>query len=45
MDRVILDPGAVTVIDYKTGAEEPAEHELQLRRYMEILSGAYPGRP
>jgi ATP-dependent exoDNAse (exonuclease V) beta subunit len=45
MDRVILDPGRVVVIDYKTGAEEPAAHELQLRGYMEILSGAYPGRP
>jgi ATP-dependent exoDNAse (exonuclease V) beta subunit len=44
MDRVMLDPGRVVVIDFKTGAEEPAEHELQLRGYMEILSGAYPGR-
>jgi ATP-dependent exoDNAse (exonuclease V) beta subunit len=44
MDRVVLDPGTVVVIDFKTGAEEPAEHERQLRGYMEILSGAFPGR-
>jgi len=44
MDRVILDPGQAVVIDFKTGAEEPSQHEMQLRRYMDILSGAFPGR-
>jgi ATP-dependent helicase/nuclease subunit A len=44
MDRVVVDPSHVTVIDFKTGAEEPTEHEAQLRSYMEILSEAFPGR-
>jgi ATP-dependent exoDNAse (exonuclease V) beta subunit len=44
MDRVVVDPGRVTVIDFKTGAEAPAEHEKQLRDYMAILADVYPGR-
>ncbi len=45
MDRVVVDPALVTVIDFKTGAEEPAQHEAQLRSYMAVLSEVYPGRP
>ena len=44
MDRVVCDPGRVTVIDFKTGAEEPAEHGEQMRTYLRLLSGVYPGR-
>jgi RecB family exonuclease len=44
MDRVIIDTGTVTVIDFKTGAEEPAEHGEQVRGYMRILSDVFPGR-
>jgi ATP-dependent helicase/nuclease subunit A len=44
MDRIVVDPDRVTVIDFKTGEEEPGEHERQLRGYMEILSPLYPGR-
>ncbi len=44
MDRIVVDPKRVTVIDFKTGAEEPALHEAQVRDYMRILSEVYPAR-
>jgi ATP-dependent exoDNAse (exonuclease V) beta subunit len=44
MDRLVVDPQMVTVIDFKTGEEEPGEHERQLRGYMDLLSPLYPGR-
>ena len=44
MDRVVADPDRVTVIDFKTGEEQPVEHEAQVRDYMAILSDAFPGR-
>ena len=31
-------------IDFKTGEEEPARHEAQVRDYMRILSEVYPAR-
>jgi len=44
MDRVIIDEGRVTVMDYKTGSERKAEagHLSQLRNYMNVLKGVYP---
>jgi hypothetical protein len=45
MDRVIVDPDGVAVIDFKTGAEDPAMNELQIRGYRDILSVVYPGKP
>lgn len=44
MDRIVVDPGRVTVIDFKTGGEEPGAHEAQVRDYMRVLSEAYPAR-
>jgi ATP-dependent helicase/nuclease subunit A len=44
MDLLVVDPGRITVVDYKTGEEEPAAHEAQLRDYMRILAEAWPGR-
>ncbi len=44
MDRIVVDPRRVTVVDFKTGAEDPAAHEAQLRGYAGILSDVYPGR-
>ncbi|MGA2639425.1 MAG: UvrD-helicase domain-containing protein [Spirochaetia bacterium] len=44
MDRIVVDAGRVTVIDFKTGAEDPAAHEAQVRDYMRILSEVYPAR-
>jgi ATP-dependent exoDNAse (exonuclease V) beta subunit len=42
MDRVVIDPGRVTVIDFKTGIEEPQQHAAQVQGYREILRGVYP---
>ena len=45
MDRVIVGPDAVEVIDYKTGGEEyQASHKEQVFRYLEILAEIYPGK-
>jgi alpha-D-ribose 1-methylphosphonate 5-triphosphate diphosphatase PhnM len=44
VDRLVVDPGHVTVIDFKTGAEDPARNEAQVRDYMSILSEVYPGK-
>jgi ATP-dependent exoDNAse (exonuclease V) beta subunit len=46
MDRVVLDDGRVTVIDYKTGHDRAAQdkHMLQVRSYMRILGGIYRGK-
>jgi ATP-dependent exoDNAse (exonuclease V) beta subunit len=44
MDRIVLDAGKISVIDFKTGAENPGPHELQMRNYMAILSEVYPAR-
>lgn len=43
-DRIVVDPGTVTIIDYKTGADINAEeHDRQLRTYMDILRQIYEG--
>jgi ATP-dependent helicase/nuclease subunit A len=46
MDRVIIDPGAITVIDYKTGGTRKAldRYRAQMRNYMKILSEVYTGK-
>ena len=44
MDRIVVDPDRVTVIDFKTGEEEPEKHEEQLRGYIRICADLYPGR-
>lgn len=44
MDRIVIDPDVVTVIDYKTGHPEPeemAEHREQVSHYKKILSEIY----
>ncbi len=43
MDRVVVDPGNVTVIDYKTGEEKP-EYIEQVLKYMKVLRGYYTAR-
>jgi ATP-dependent helicase/nuclease subunit A len=43
MDRIVVDPGAVTVIDYKTGEEKP-EYTEQVLKYMKVLRSFYAGR-
>ena len=44
MDRIVVDPDRVTVIDFKTGEEEPEKHGEQLRGYIRICADLYPGR-
>jgi ATP-dependent helicase/nuclease subunit A len=53
MDRVVVDPDAVLVVDYKTGTEkDPArrsrfedEDRAQVARYVALMKEIYPGRP
>ena len=46
MDRVVMDPECVTVIDWKTGAEEDQadEHEEQISTYRSVLRSLSPGK-
>jgi ATP-dependent helicase/nuclease subunit A len=46
MDRVVVDPDRVLVLDWKTGREEigTPEQEAQVRSYADILRQVYPGR-
>jgi ATP-dependent exoDNAse (exonuclease V) beta subunit len=45
VDRVVLDTGAVTLVDYKAGSEMREEHESQIENYLKLLEGIYQGRP
>jgi len=42
IDRIIADPYAVTVIDYKTGIEKE-EYRNQVKDYLELVRSVYPG--
>ncbi len=46
VDRLVADTEEIMVIDYKTGSEEGAEerHLPQMRNYLRIVRGLYPGR-
>jgi ATP-dependent exoDNAse (exonuclease V) beta subunit len=44
MDRVIVGPERVDVVDFKTGEMETEGHREQIERYGEILSALYPGK-
>lgn len=46
LDRLVVDSDRVTVIDWKTGAEDEQEgaHEEQIAGYARILRSVYPGR-
>ncbi len=45
MDRLVVDPAEVTVIDFKTGGEErEEEYREQVRRYMQLAGDLFPGR-
>ena len=47
VDRIIIDPDKVTIIEYKTGSDEEGEgkHLFQMRNYLRIVGDFYPGRP
>lgn len=44
MDRVVIDPEKVTIIDYKTGKSKGEKYQTQLRNYMRILGEIYSDR-
>jgi ATP-dependent exoDNAse (exonuclease V) beta subunit len=46
MDRVVIDPDRVTILDFKTGGEGRADekYRAQMRKYMKIAKDIYPGR-
>ena len=44
MDRVVIDPDRVTVIDFKTGEEEAPEYKAQVKSYTSLLRELYPDR-
>ncbi len=46
MDRVVIDPDRVTVLDFKTGGEgwTDEKHRAQMRKYMNIAKDIYPDR-
>jgi len=41
MDRVLVDKGAITVIDFKTGGENTEKYTAQLKNYLNIISEIY----
>ncbi len=41
MDRVLVDPASVTVIDFKTGQENTAKHTAQMKNYLSIIAEVY----
>lgn len=43
IDRLVIDPASITVLDYKTG-EEHEEHREQVREYMQIVGELYPDK-
>lgn len=43
IDRVVVDPSTVTVIDYKTGVERE-EYAEQVENYVTIVREVFPGR-
>ncbi len=44
IDRLIIKEDGVLVIDYKSGGEELAVYQAQVREYMQILKSLYPQR-
>ena len=45
MDRVVVDPGGVRVVDFKTGSEPRGDDRAQVREYLAILRDVFPDRP
>jgi len=44
-DRIVVDTGEVTVIDFKTGGDEhEAEYVVQVSEYMAMIRDIYPDK-
>jgi len=41
MDRVLVDPASVTVIDFKTGLENTQKYAAQMKNYLSIIAEVY----
>jgi ATP-dependent exoDNAse (exonuclease V) beta subunit len=41
MDRVLVDADSVTVIDFKTGQENPDKYTAQMKNYLAIIAEVY----
>ena len=41
-DRVVMEPGLITVVDYKFGKRK-RDYEDQVRNYMKLVGEMYPG--
>ena len=46
VDRIIMDPDRITIVEYKTGGDRESEgqHLAQMRNYLRIAGDLYPGR-
>ncbi len=44
VDRLIVRPDAIEVIDYKTGDTRSPQHKEQVNHYAGLISDIYPGR-
>ncbi len=47
IDRLVIDPQEVTIIDYKTGnasGDDDKKYDEQIRLYRTLISAFYPGR-
>ncbi len=47
VDRIVVDPDKVFIIEYKTGGDQESEgrHLAQMRNYLRVTGDLYPGRP
>jgi ATP-dependent exoDNAse (exonuclease V) beta subunit len=44
IDRLVIDTGTATVLDFKTGREDAERHAEQVRHYLSVVAALYPGR-
>ncbi len=44
IDRILIGPAVVTIVEWKTGAEDRRTHQEQVRAYGRLLASIYPGR-
>jgi len=46
IDRLVLDSGAITIMDFKTGSDDEYmdQHEYQVRTYAGLVGECFPGR-
>ena len=45
LDRLVITPDEVWVIDFKTGREHPDSHHQQVAGYVNLVRPLFPGKP